>query len=528
MLLHRPLRKLRHVLSRFETMEQQVVGLREQLVEAQSWLESTHHVLHAQRSTLEEQRSVLQVQHDLIRRHEEAADRRFVELRDSTHLAARRGFVRRPARVLFLVHLIEAWDSCHEVVEAMRAAGDFQPIVASIPRRFPGATGFAYEDEVHEQLERRGVSHIRLPANGAEALRLVKAIDPDLVFRQSQWDADIPEELGTDRLTFARLCLIPYETMNLVQNLPGPDGVNSAVDSPLHRASWTVFCTNDLMLGMAQADGALAGGQFRVTGHPKADRIRTAAPSWPLPGQEGTETARPRVVWSAHHSIGTDWSNFGTFPAIAEDMFAWAAEDAGTEFTFMPHPVLFSRLNASDSPFPRERLDEWLARWNALPNTALFTDGDYAPILTASDLMLTDGLSMLVEYQLLQRPVIFLERPDHRPFTPIGEMVRTGTHPVESVPAARSLAERFLRGERDPLAARQRANVHQLFGEAPSVPRILGALRGMLDSEEQTAQPRSAPHPARIERRSARSGLVPMALQTSSSHVAENPSSIAR
>lgn len=468
MLLHRPVRKLKHLLHRFAAMEARVIGIEGRLAELQ-----------------QQQLAGLEAENDSFRRSELAAETQFRELRGSVHLAARRAAPgRRPTKALFLVHHIEAWDSYHDLVEAMRSSADFDPVVTTVPRHFHGYDGFSYEEEIHRGLEARGVPHLRLPMQRAgESLQLIKAIDPDLVFRQSQWDADVPPDVRTEELTFARLCLVPYETMNLLQNVPPPEGGNSAVDSALHRVAWAVFCTNDLMLDMARADNARAGQHFRVTGHPKADRIRRAVPSWPLPERPGHREVR-RIVWSAHHSIGSKWANFGAFPTMADDMLTWATEDPTTEFVLMPHPALFAfvRSGSPDSPLTSDALDRWLERWGALPNTAVFTDGDYPPLLAASDLLITDGLSMLVEYQLLSRPVIFVERPDHRPFTTIGELVRTGTHAVGTVAEARA-RDQHLREGADPLRGRQAQNVERLFGTGSSVERILSALRQLLAAE---------------------------------------------
>jgi CDP-glycerol glycerophosphotransferase (TagB/SpsB family) len=171
---------------------------------------------------------------------------------------------------------------------------------------------------------------------------------------------------------------------------------------------------------------------------------------------------------------------------MAEEMLAWAAEDDGVEFVFMPHPALIPFTASPDSPVSRADLDEWLVRWRALPNTAVLTDGDYAPVLAASDLMITDGLSMLVEYQLLEKPLVFVERAGHRPFNPTGEIVRTGAHPVAGTAAARALTERFLAGEPDPLRARQGQNVARLFGHGRAAERIVEAVREAIEAERGT------------------------------------------
>lgn len=411
---------------------------------------------------------------------------RFVELRDSIHLVARRSALhRRPTRVLFLVHVLGAWDSYHALVEAMADSSDFEPIVASIPRRFRGSNGLYGEEQVHRGLRDRGVHHLRFAADDLDGiLSLIKAIEPDVIFRQSQWDDDVPDELSTARLGFARTCLVPYETMNIVVNVADALTANSAVDTDYHRAAWLVFCTNEMMREIAVRDGMRDGAQFRVVGHPKADHLRSATPQWPTPASLDTgvpvvgEAARPgRVVWSAHHTIGRGWTDYGAFHLMREGMLAWARQRDDVQFVFMPHPALLPFPDSEESPISRADFDAWMSEWAALPNTDVLSETDYGPTLAASDLMVTDGLSMLVEYQILTKPVIFFERAGHRPFNAIGERVVRGVHTVHTVDEARSVADRLLGGEPDPLRHRQRENVRVLFGVGDSVERILIALR---------------------------------------------------
>jgi hypothetical protein len=409
------------------------------------------------------------------------------EVRDSVHLAARATTLRhRTTRVLFLVHLIEAWDSCHELYELMAAADDFEPIVASIPRHFPGETAATFEDTVHQALEERGVPHLRIASSEpGHTLRLIKTIEPDLIFRQSQWDPDIDEELGAQRINFARTCLVPYETMNIVQNVPCAETPNSAVDSAYHRGAWAVFCANDMMATMARAQGARGGTQFYVTGHPKADLLRTISPRWPVKSnrRDGSNSRRHRIAWSAHHSIATGWSDFGAFPSLAEPMLGWASEAQDCEFVFLAHPALRPFTASPSSPVSRADYDAWLELWSALPNTAVSDPGNYPATIAAADLLLTDGLSMLVEFQLFERPLVFVERQDHSPFNEIGELVRRGAHSTTCVADARRLAEKLVAAGSDSLQPVQRENVATLFGPPGAADRILAVLRTLIADE---------------------------------------------
>ena len=372
----------------------------------------------------------------------------------------------------------------------MAVSDDFEPVVASIPRRFRGSNGLYGEEEVHRGLTERGVAHLRVAADDLDGvLALLKAIEPDVVLRQSQWDADVPDELATARLGFARTCLIPYETMNIVVNVSDGRTPNTAVDSTYHRAAWLVFCTNELMRETAARDGARGGAQFRVVGHPKADHLRAATPRWPLAGPVGDAPRPGRVVWSAHHSIARGWTDFGAFHLMCDEMLAWARQRDDLQFLFMPHPALLPFPDADESPIDRAAFDAWMRAWTALPHTAVLSEADYGPALAASDVMVTDGLSMLVEYQLFTKPVVFFERPGHRPFNAIGERVVRGVHTVHTVEEVRRLVEKFLDGEPDALRQQQHENVAELFGSGGSVERILTALREEIAREHGLAHP---------------------------------------
>jgi CDP-glycerol glycerophosphotransferase (TagB/SpsB family) len=70
-----------------------------------------------------------------------------------------------------------------------------------------------------------------------------------------------------------------------------------------------------------------------------------------------------------------------------------------------------------------EELDLWLKEWNALPNTAIDSEGDIAPLFAAADVFVTDGISFLGEYPLATgKPAIFFENDTHWPWSPIGKI----------------------------------------------------------------------------------------------------------
>ena len=111
----------------------------------------------------------------------------------------------------------------------------------------------------------------------------------------------------------------------------------------------------------------------------------------------------------------------------------------------------------------------------ALPSAATSTDR-YPALLAACEVVVTDGISMLVEGQVTGRPVSFLERKGHVPFNEAGDVVLRGVHRVSTMTDVRELAERLVR-HGDPLRDVQREVVHELFGEPGAAGRILAELR---------------------------------------------------
>ena len=403
------------------------------------------------------------------------------QLHATTNMVARRSHRASRMRVLFLVHYMEAWDSIADVVELMLAADDFEPIVASLPRRLPGSSDFSHEDVTHARLTALEIPHIRLDGTSLAA-DAVKQLDPDLIFRQSQWDRDIPPAFSATSLRFSRLALVPYEMCNLLENPPSGPAINdSATDSIFHRSSWAVFCANDFVKARAAEHSPSTGArQFVVTGHPKYDRLRQSIANAPIP------TDRPyTILWSAHHSIGDNWSRFGLFPVMAPEMIEWATSRPGWRFVFSPHPSLLTVMAGRRPPLTPAAVEEFWRLWADLPNTEVFTGGEtgtYGTLLANSDVCVTDGLSMLVEYQIANKPLIHVAREGHRPFNEIGDIARRGFHTVTSTEEARELIDDFAMGVPDPLEERQFQVMDELFGGHDAAREIVDFIRNEWDA----------------------------------------------
>ncbi len=384
-----------------------------------------------------------------------------------------------PWRCVFLVHSVETWSSLHDVWQAMVKDSRFEPVVATIPRQYPGSAEPEGEDKTHEGLLLLNVPHLRLTSSDAmEDLAFLHLLAPHMIFRQSHWDEDISPAFSASQLSFARLYYVSYGIAPIAQH-----GLKLEV-SPLQRRCRKIFVANESVKELLPASLPVA-----VTGHPRVAYLQRAKPSWPL--DTGNQF---KIIWSAHHAIETGWNDFGVFWQVHGKMLALAQCYPEVDFLFSPHPALITRLNGL-SGTKKDEFNEFKERWDALPNTGVLENGNYAGPFKASDLLIVDGLSFLLEYQLNQKPVLFFERPDHSPFNTFGEKVKQGVHPVsaDNPDELRHWVSYFLSGRKDPLVGFQQSLVNaltprkdasaailQIIAEDMAYPRVRSEEQGKL------------------------------------------------
>lgn len=357
---------------------------------------------------------------------------------------------------LFLVHNIESWDSIFSVYKKMLCNNRFKVIVASIHRRYPGSKIFKDEEYIHNILSKLDVPHLRLNnSNSYDDLNLIKSLNPKIIFRQSQWDYDIPPAFSTDNLRFAKLCLIPYEIMNFVQL--GFDHLSSYY----HTSCWKLFVANQQTKIEQEQHDKLNGLNIVVTGHPKVKALKNAKPIWPI--VSNPDDKKFRILWASHHSIHKHWSNFSVFLNIYNDMLNWAKEDNSIEFVFSPHPALVTILEDITDEVLKRNIEEFFIEWNKLNNTYFYREGPYGQLFQSSDILIMDGISWLLEYQLMKKPLIFIEREDHSAFTINGELIASGTNRVSTFQQAKELTYKFKNGEPDPSRKNQEIVIENLL-----------------------------------------------------------------
>ncbi|MDF7674193.1 CDP-glycerol glycerophosphotransferase family protein [Acetobacteraceae bacterium ESL0709] len=427
---------LEEVSGKLDSIERQLEGLRRFVLE-------THEGM---RSSLEVMGGLVQLVQDF---HKELMQLRFDahSIKDSANIALRYQSKNKRIKCLFLVNVMEMWDSLAGIYAAMSKDQRFEPIVVTTFFRPLGQGNYEGEGVVSEALTKKNIPHLRLDMlNYDQGLTILKNLTPDIIFRQQPWDSNILPGYSARELSFARLCFVPYFFASLVyQRDYGTEDIkeHSGFDLDYHRECWRIFCDSNMTERSFKSFRHIDPQKIIISGPPKLDYILSCKNNgvWPFPKQDKKCF---KIVWAAHHSVDSHSSCFSVFLDLYEDMLFWARNTPEIQFVLQPHPALQDGVIRSGH-MTGGQFDRYLALWSGLENCTVYT-GDYVGLFAASDLMITDGVSFLAEYPLFDKPLIFVDSRRHYPFNELGEMAVACARTVTSFTEIKEAVEEWQTG----------------------------------------------------------------------------------
>lgn len=340
-----------------------------------------------------------------VRRFCSASLRRFIARRTKTwrDLRSRADAVRQKecVTVAFMVMDLPCW-RCDSVYQAMLKHPRFRPVIwiidevqitdESEKRRNLEAMRFHFAERGYTVAEQYSLERIR------------SEYAPDVVFL-SKPSADI-SRWNVWRMNRELVCYVPYCFQNTKKN----DFIHGQ-----ECYFWRNYYTT---LGIKKlASSVMTNGGCNVVsvGSPVADNYLSKETGFPKSVWRNCGKKMKRLIWAPHWSIGNvSWFSVATFLEVADDMLMLAEKYADcVQWAFKPHPLLRDTLYRQ-SDWGKERTDAYYNRWASMPNTQLET-GAYVDLFKQSDAMVHDSGSFIIEYLLVNKPCMYLQRNNDSP-----------------------------------------------------------------------------------------------------------------
>ena len=330
-------------------------------------------------------------------------------------------------KIIFLIHHIAVIDSLITIIHEAKKRGH-DPIVITIKNNF--ATNGEInktEESNHMGLEALGIKHLRFGSiDSYEGLELIKHLNPDYISRQSPWDNDIEKGYGAKNLSFCKVCYTPYFGIQITEDFNVSNTQQDLhVDQEFHRYAFAIFIENGLnSLSRFKEKSILSSLNVVQSGLPKyeyiASQLKAYSCSHSLQKSSDSYLKNNKtVLWAPHHSFDDEWLGFATFLSTYKVILE-TIHKLGLNLIFRPHP-LFEKNLLNTKKLSVEEYTEFKKIVENSPGFTFSHIADPVEDFMKSDLLLIDGISMLATYQLMDKPIVWINSQKHAPFTPMGK-----------------------------------------------------------------------------------------------------------
>ena len=228
-------------------------------------------------------------------------------------------------------------------------------------------------------------------------------LDLDYVFMDRPYETYMPKKYRASSLRkICRVCFVPYAPpLTLETELTFNSHFIRNVSLIFAEKKWSY----DYLIKKL-APTVRAGDQkvFDI-GYPKYDLNREElageSPVWPRERQAG----RVRIMWTPRWTMDPMLCA-SSFFRYKDDFLRLAEERGDIDLVFRPHPLAL-RNYVEKGYITQEDLDDYICRLTSLENAALDQRNTYYDTFWSSDILISDMSSMLEDYLMTGKPIIF-------------------------------------------------------------------------------------------------------------------------
>lgn len=351
-----------------------------------------------------------------------------------------------PINVLFVCHEPALWSMFESVYQAMAEDPGFSPKIIALPYAHGTLPAGEYKDAgMAEFLEEHGISVIR--GYDKESQKWIKPdeLSPDYIFFQTPYSFFPPEWHIEQVSLIARVCYIPYATCLFT----------GEVDEILHPLSFFRYARlifkeglvlRDMLVRKFKQNEWFNERSIVVSGHPKLDYAQKTPVLMGSAWKRGVSENVKRILWTPRWNTSEGNCHFFDYKDFFEN---FCENHSEIDFAFRPHPLCLQNF-LKTGEMSTEQLATMEYAYEHSPNRVIDKSGDYHDTFLTSDILVSDVSSMMLEYFVMGKPVVYTHRVDQ--FNEFGVSLSKGFYWVRNESELKNTLEMLLSGN-DPLRA---------------------------------------------------------------------------
>lgn len=310
--------------------------------------------------------------------------------------------------VVFVCHRGSLWNSMKTLYEACIKDDDIDVTIVTIPNKKQDAKlGLNHEEYIDEGAAKFFENYDCNVINGYDTEKKkwldLQSLEPDYLFFQTPYDICRPMEYRSKTVClYTKLCYINY----------GMSFIGGISHDESHPEGYLKNCyftfseyeeAREYNINRAKENAIHKHERVLTVGYPKLDeRIKyydVESSSWKQPKEKNLK----RVMWTPRWC--TDEGNC-TFFDYKDKLPKYMESRSDVEFLFRPHPQAFSNFLARGEMSEKE-ITDYKEYFEKSDHMGIDPQIEYLPSFYSSDILISDESSIMPEYFLTGKPIIF-------------------------------------------------------------------------------------------------------------------------
>lgn len=316
-----------------------------------------------------------------------------------------------PINLVFVCHRPSVWGSLKTVFEECNKDNKFNVTIVAIPNK--------------KQLPEFGLSHEEYESEGAEEFfkdypcRIINGynyktkkwfdltlLKPDYIFFQQPYNICKPNEYKSKKVSkYAKILYVHYAA-----NFIGGGVLEETYPLDFIKNVSMIFSADkydkDLINSYLQWNQIKV--KTKLTGFPRYDNLdkykNIDSKNWNF----AKDKNKKRIIWTPRWCTNEGNCNFF---AYKDELLNYVSKNKDIDFIFRPHPQAFAEWNATGE-LPEIEANDYKNKYETLENAKIDTRKEYLTTFYSSDIMITDISSIVAEYFLTGKPIIYCHKKD--------------------------------------------------------------------------------------------------------------------
>ena len=308
--------------------------------------------------------------------------------------------------LVFLCQLPEIWNKILPVFNEALGSNQFNITILVVPmKKINSETGVESWDNSELSFFSQLPCRVIDAVNNADQWVSLETLKPDYVFFQRPYDHYLPELYRSSIVSrYTKICYIPYgylETSGKVFDI--------CLDKNFYRFVYMFFAENPYISKSSSKRFKISHFfKLRKTlslGYPSLDTMAALGDTRCENNNFSEEDDKLKIVWTPRWTVDPEIgaSNFFKYK---DKFIEYAKKNQKSYVLLRPHPLAFENF-LNTGMMTAQELDDYKKNYDQSINASIDGERDYLSTFWKSDVLVTDISSIIVEYFMTGKPIIY-------------------------------------------------------------------------------------------------------------------------